>query len=32
MVIQKKDYHMNFGENVATDSKGEKVPKKINKE
>ena len=24
----KKDYHMNFGENVATDSKGEKVPKK----
>ena len=24
----KKDYHMNFGENVASDSKGEKVPKK----
>ena len=24
----KKDYHMNFGENVASDSKGEKVSKK----
>jgi len=24
----KKDYHMNFGENVASDLKGDKSPKK----